>query len=194
MAIGIYKPGHGYWVRVLSAVGAGLLVLATAAWLWGETNALNLPNSAWDVTLSEDATGALTPGQTVTLFGDSSETGELIEIGTMLVESYDASEFQSKVRLIEPQLAEGLVPSDIKVVEADGFHAAIGEGGSIQPIPVVELLYVQGTVAGLALLLGAVVVFYLIGSRPSSCEFLIATDGEMKKVNWSTRREVFGST
>ena len=194
MAIGIYKPGHGYWVRVLSAVGAGLLVLATAAWLWGETAALNLPNSAWNITLSGDTTGALTPGQTVTVSGASSETGELVEIGTMVVESFEASEFAPKVRLIEPQLIEGLVPSDIEVIEAEGFHASIGDGGSIQPIPVIDPLYVQGSVAGLALLIGAVLVFYLTGSRPSSCEFLIATDGEMKKVNWSTRREVLGST
>ena len=27
-----------------------------------------------------------------------------------------------------------------------------------------------------------------------SCDFLIATEGEMKKVNWSTRREIWGST
>jgi preprotein translocase SecE subunit len=26
------------------------------------------------------------------------------------------------------------------------------------------------------------------------CDFLIATDGEMKKVNWSSRREITGST
>ncbi|VAX41477.1 hypothetical protein MNBD_PLANCTO03-595, partial [hydrothermal vent metagenome] len=150
MAIGIYKPGHGYWVRVLSAVGAGLLVLATAAWLWGETAAINLPNSAWNITLSGDATGALTPGQTVTVSGASAETGELIEIGTMVVESFEASELAPKVRLVEPQLLEGLVPSDIEVIEAEGFNASIGEGGSIVPIPVVEPLYVQGSVAGVA--------------------------------------------
>lgn len=34
MALGIYKPGQGYWVRVLSAVGLGALILATAAWAW----------------------------------------------------------------------------------------------------------------------------------------------------------------
>jgi len=30
--------------------------------------------------------------------------------------------------------------------------------------------------------------------KPKSVDFLIATEGEMKKVNWSTRREVVGST
>ncbi len=30
--------------------------------------------------------------------------------------------------------------------------------------------------------------------RRSTSDFMIATEGEMKKVNWSTRREVIGST
>jgi preprotein translocase SecE subunit len=195
MAIGIYKPGHGYWVRVLTAVAAGLLVLATAAWLWGEASALNLPNSAWTITLT-DSTGTLTAGQTVTVLGvsDTSETGEVVEFGTMVVQSFEPSELQPKVTLVEPMLDEGIDPSDLSVVRGEGFEASVGVGGSILPIPVVEPLYVQGALAGLAMLIGAGVVFYLVGSRPSSCEFLIATDGEMKKVNWSTRREVFGST
>ncbi|MFP3937756.1 MAG: preprotein translocase subunit SecE [Phycisphaerae bacterium] len=31
-------------------------------------------------------------------------------------------------------------------------------------------------------------------NRPSSADFLIATEGEMKKVSWSSRKEVIGST
>ncbi|MEM9420529.1 MAG: preprotein translocase subunit SecE [Planctomycetota bacterium] len=34
MGLPIYKPGQGYWTRVLSAVGAGTLVLAGAAWVY----------------------------------------------------------------------------------------------------------------------------------------------------------------
>ena len=34
MALPIYKPGQGYWTRTLSAIGAGTLVLAGAAWLY----------------------------------------------------------------------------------------------------------------------------------------------------------------
>ncbi len=36
--------------------------------------------------------------------------------------------------------------------------------------------------------------FYLIGRRQKVVDFLIATEGEMKKVNWSSRREIRGST
>ena len=31
-------------------------------------------------------------------------------------------------------------------------------------------------------------------NKPSNVDFLIATDSEMKKVNWTTRKELIGST
>jgi len=37
-------------------------------------------------------------------------------------------------------------------------------------------------------------VFRLLGQSRSVVDFMIATEGEMKKVNWSTRREVLGAT
>jgi preprotein translocase subunit SecE len=36
MALPIYKSGQGYWTRMLSAIGAGTLVLAGALWLYLE--------------------------------------------------------------------------------------------------------------------------------------------------------------
>ncbi len=36
--------------------------------------------------------------------------------------------------------------------------------------------------------------YYLIGRRQKVVDFLIATEGEMKKVNWSSRKEIRGST
>lgn len=59
---------------------------------------------------------------------------------------------------------------------------------------VVEPQFVQGGASILALIIGAAVCYWLSYSKPSSSEFLIATDGEMRKVNWSTRKEVIGST
>jgi len=48
-----------------------------------------------------------------------------------------------------------------------------------------------------AILIGGVITFFTylyVFVKPKSVDFLIATEGEMKKVNWSTRREVIGST
>jgi len=45
---------------------------------------------------------------------------------------------------------------------------------------------------------GFMAVYCLIGfmltNRPSNADFLIATDSEMKKVNWTSRKELIGST
>lgn len=38
------------------------------------------------------------------------------------------------------------------------------------------------------------VVIYWLLNKPSLADFLIAAEGELKKVNWSSRREVFVST
>ncbi len=44
-------------------------------------------------------------------------------------------------------------------------------------------------VVGLGLLL-----YWLVGVKRGACDFLIATEGEMKKVSWSSRNELIGST
>jgi preprotein translocase SecE subunit len=49
-------------------------------------------------------------------------------------------------------------------------------------------------VAALVILLGAVLVYRIVGQQPKQVDFLIATDSEARKVNWSTRKEVIGST
>jgi len=48
-------------------------------------------------------------------------------------------------------------------------------------------------VCGGFLLAYAGLVFYLM-NKPDYADFLIATDSEMKKVNWTSRKELFGST
>ena len=45
-----------------------------------------------------------------------------------------------------------------------------------------------------AFLLGAMVAFHLFVNRPRPADFLIETQGEMKRVSWPTRREWVGST
>jgi preprotein translocase subunit SecE len=47
-------------------------------------------------------------------------------------------------------------------------------------------------VTGVILLVG--LITFIITNRPNIVDFLIATDSEMKKVNWTTRAELIGST
>ena len=57
-----------------------------------------------------------------------------------------------------------------------------------------EDVYTQGIVAAATALLFGLLTFYLVGIKPRVVDFLIATELEMKKVNWSSRKEVMGST
>jgi len=55
-------------------------------------------------------------------------------------------------------------------------------------------LYVRVGVALAAMAGFGLLTYWLAFVRRGSGDFLIATEGEMKKVNWSSRREVVGST
>jgi preprotein translocase SecE subunit len=55
-------------------------------------------------------------------------------------------------------------------------------------------LWVQvGVPLAAAVALG-VLLYWVVGVNRRSCDFMIATEGEMKKVSWSNRRELIGST
>ena len=101
MASGIYKSGQGYWVRLMSAIGYGVVVALGLIWLWKQMETVD--------------------------FGIETTYAQVIAI-----------------------LAAAIV---------FGF-------------------------------LG----YWLIGSKPGSVDFMIATEGEMKKVNWSSKAELTRST
>ena len=66
MFMGVYKPGQGYWVRVLTAVAVGIIMLFGASWAWKQAEAVRLP--AKQRTMSTSAGRAEPPvGDTVTL-------------------------------------------------------------------------------------------------------------------------------
>ncbi len=52
----------------------------------------------------------------------------------------------------------------------------------------------QVSVAVSVLFLFGLLGFWLLGKHRRVCDFLIATEGEMKKVNWTTRKDIIGST
>lgn len=65
---------------------------------------------------------------------------------------------------------------------------AVASIGELEPV------YVQGGASIVAVIVIGLVGWWLIGRNPRSVDFMIATEGELKKVNWSSRREVLGST
>jgi preprotein translocase SecE subunit len=56
------------------------------------------------------------------------------------------------------------------------------------------LLYAQAGAGVLWTVIFGSMLYHFVWRRHRSVDFLVATEGEMKKVNWSTRQEVAGST
>jgi preprotein translocase subunit SecE len=50
------------------------------------------------------------------------------------------------------------------------------------------------TMPPVIVLIGLGLVIYWVLNKPSVADFMIAAEGELKKVNWSTRHEIFVST
>ncbi len=101
MALSIYKSGQGYWTRMLSAIGAGVLLASGLVWAWAE---------------------------------------------------------------LEGVIVDDSTRSTVQAVVA----IAIGLGG------------------------GGILFWVL--NKPRIVDFMIATESEMRKVNWPTQRELVGST
>jgi preprotein translocase SecE subunit len=57
-----------------------------------------------------------------------------------------------------------------------------------------EPIYGQAGTAVIILGVVTVLGYWLFGTNQRVVEYLIATESEMKKVNWSTKREIMGST
>lgn len=185
MSLGIYKPGQGYWTRVLTAVGLGVFCLTGIAWLWAQAAALPVPITEWTLTLV-NGSGSVEPGQTVQLFANAEDTQP---IGSAVAQSLDSAGRSLVIR--DVAMTGGNSPTSVTLVSAQGYDASVtGRFGQ----PAFQILYVQAAMAAILLLLSATLIYWVAGVRHNTNEFFIAVDNEMKKVNWSTRREIIGST
>jgi preprotein translocase SecE subunit len=195
MSFGIYKPGQGYWVRTMSAVFAGILFLVGAAWGWDQAQKAPIPARAYDFSVGLES-GQVQVGSIVTLERMDS-TGAFVPFGSALAESFSATTGNNGklvITSIDIQ-AEGSSYANVERITGDQTTSAfIATVKGRTPIPYIPKLYLQAGVAGLVILIGAIVVFWFAGSSKRTVDFLVATDGEMKKVNWSTKKEIIGST
>ncbi len=207
MSFGIYKPGQGYWVRMLSAVGFGLLVLAGVAWLWSELDTIGRKGTsqrgstelvtrlaAWGKANQHEIAGLQNLREAQLITTDNNRSIRLID---SLGRSYalDAVQFDAANVLVDT----GLPPLDrgaaLRLRDVERV-SVVGDNVNFAGIPTFahrNRLYIQsGTAAGVILLFGGVIFWAL--NKPKVVEFMIATEAEMRKVNWPTKREVIGST
>ncbi|MFM9994596.1 MAG: preprotein translocase subunit SecE [Phycisphaerales bacterium] len=198
MAFGLYKAGQGYWVRVLTAATAGVLVLAASAWAWGQMALFSdaIPVPTWRIVVNPVTGGAPAVGQRVTLLGDLDTAKPGLEkIGAADVLAMEPRSAGVALRIgkvaLEPERSSFAGATRIDAVTEGAVAGTVIDA---RGEPVFQPLYLQAAGALLVMLPGAFVIYWLVGSRPGTAEFLIATDGEMKKVNWSTRKGVIDST
>lgn len=190
MALAIYKPGQGYWTRAMTAVFAGVLVLAAAAWLYNQALLVPLPDRAWSA--SYRVAADFSQGQTVELLGDTA-TGIRPVLGTATVERVEASAGSGTVTVVDPQMVGSAGRVQVQALRtASGQVVAIS--GGVLGVPIIERIYVQGAFVLVTVVFGASMIVYFVAIKKGSVDFLIATDGEMRKVNWSTRKDVLNST
>lgn len=198
MAFGLYKPGQGYWVRVLTAVGAGIVTLYAASWGWNQAAAVRLPAKAWTLSL-QAAQGEAAPGDTADLlrYGTSDTlssygSARIAEFNqgasrraTVVLDAFNPAEDEDRERVADA----------VRMVVGDPLSPAFrAEVASAVPTPVIPQLYLQAIVAGTIILTGTLLTGLFVALNRRSADFLIATDAEMKKVNWTTYKHVKGST
>ncbi len=207
MSFGIYKPGQGYWVRMLSAIGFGLLVLAGVAWLWSELDTIGRKGTsqrgstelvarfaAWGKANNHEIAGLQNLREASLTTIDNVRQIRLIDsLGRSF--TLQAAQFDAANVLVDT----GLPPLDrgaaLRLQDVERV-SVVGDNVNFAGIPTFahrNRLYIQsGTAVGVILLFGGVLFWVL--NKPRVVEFMIATEAEMRKVNWPTKREVIGST
>ena len=194
MSLGIYKPGQGYWVRVMTAGLIAIITIAAAAWLWNQASlvAEKLPKAGWSLDL-KSVPADVKPGAAVTLFGAALEGITPPTLGTATVSDLTGQTVLVKdlnlVAKADPTQIHSLTAGQSPSAEA--LRTAVSRRAAL---PLIEPTLFSGLVAAVVIIIGAIIGYYLVGVRAATVEFLIATDFEMKRVNWSTPREIMGST
>ncbi len=197
-AFGIFKYGQGYWVRMMTAVLAGVMFLSMAAWAWGELEKVHIPMPRWQLAVDQFTTGGeLAPGQNVTLVKVSE--GQTTTLGTGTVESYVKETKRATLMVNQLNLENDANTVDANRVEVPGSPAGappifVAHVAQTRGIPLFPRVYLQAGIGAVIMLVGAWLIYWLVGVKPASVDFLIATDGEMKKVNWSTKKVIRDST
>lgn len=195
--MGLYKPGQGYWTRVGTAIGLIMLLLSAVAWLVKQCELVNIPVNSWTVNVSGVQTD-IASGSTVRVLVDSLAPGEPpVSVATARV-AEAASSVPGRKSLTLDQISYSEGQSNLSV----GKNVALGaEAGapvakveSIVGNPAFERIWLQGPAALALFFVGLGVIYWVVGIRPRSVDFLIATDAEMKKVNWSSRKTIIDST
>ncbi len=79
------------------------------------------------------------------------------------------------------------------IISALGCYALYDQLGAITSLDAATKNWVQAGVPFVFMLVLAWLIFKAL-NKPSIADFMISTEGEMKKVSWSSRKEIIAST
>ena len=206
MKFGILKAGEGYWVRIMTISIIALGTLAMAGWVFQQAGLIadKLPKSGYEMNASL-AGAAPAPGTRVELLGAPDTSGAQVSLGTATVASVGRNSGLLRINAVSMngvhevgetfaiRGAGDVMPPGTPSVPG-AMIATLGARPQIRALSPIDEQVLRLTLAGIVVLAGAYLAYWFAGRREKTVDFLIATDFEMKKVNWSTPREVMGST
>lgn len=167
----IYKKGQGYWTRVGTVIACSVLGLMLAYTLYDKIPTFFVESRTSTVNVKVPTSAA----DANTLIADAQKD---------IREGRHADARERLNRVIGARGANA-VPADV-IAQADAVMKTVPRPES------------RGRRIGLLAALGFLALYvplvYHFVNKASNVDFLIATDSEMKKVNWTSRRELIGST
>lgn len=212
MALAIYKSGQGYWTRMLTAIGAGILVLAGMGWLWQQLSAMGT-NVTPTYSYAEFASGvstwaknanhpaaALTSLGSVTIEKDQDHPPTkyiLTDKATKQTFELTPTQFAAAINAAQDNVSkQHKIKSDLDVTAEDVLSAEVSDQTltvGVATFAARNRLYIQSAIELVVLAIFAVGIYYIL-NKPKVVDFMIATEAEMRKVSWPDRREIVGST
>jgi preprotein translocase SecE subunit len=189
---------------MMTCVCAGVLALSTAGWAWKSLEAIRPPTPTWQLNL-DGLPAAATPmvGESVTLLDTSVTPAQ--KVGAATISSVEPGVAgRAKVVIAKIEREVDLTGKRIDLLAASNLYGPASPSGQgsiwnaqiaqAQGIPAFQIVLLQASAATIILLVGGMLTYFYVGRKASSAEFLISTDGEMRKVNWSTKKIVIDST
>ena len=167
----IYKKGQGYWTRMGTVIACTVLGLMLAYTLYDKIPAFFVESRTSTVDVKTPTSAA--------------EATSLIDQAKKDVEAGRIMDARVRLDRVTGARNTNAVPAEI-IAQAQTARNAVPEPASKGRR--------IGLIAALAFLALYVPLVYHFVNKASNVDFLIATDSEMKKVNWTSRRELIGST
>lgn len=163
---GFYKRNQGQMIRTISAIGMALVVVGIC-WFVYDFMIFLFPDTGQESTVTAEE---ISPGE-YELAAGWPEREQRYGVGTVI-------DSQIKNEMSSYYAQQQGIPGEIQVRSLEGVGYA---------------RWIQAGVPAVIFIAGAAFILYLM-NKPKFADFLIATEGEMKKVSWSSRSELVGST